>query len=31
MKKKIIIIGGGFAGIQFIKKIDETLFDVLLR
>jgi len=30
MKKKIIIIGGGFAGIQFIKKIDETLFDVLL-
>ena len=29
MKKKIIIIGGGFAGIQFIKKIDETLFDVL--
>lgn len=30
MKKKIIIIGGGVAGIQFIKKIDETLFDVLL-
>ena len=30
MKKKIIVIGGGFAGIQFIKKIDETLFDVLL-
>ena len=30
MKKKIIVIGGGFAGIEFIKKIDETLFDVLL-
>ena len=30
MKKKIIVIGGGFAGIQFIKKIDDTLFDVLL-
>lgn len=26
----IIVIGGGFAGIQFIKKIDDTLFDVLL-
>ena len=30
MKRKIIVIGGGFAGIEFIKKIDETLFDVLL-
>ena len=30
MKKKIIVIGGGFAGNQFIKKIDDTLFDVLL-
>lgn len=30
MKKKIIVIGGGFAGIQFIKKIDEELFDILL-
>lgn len=30
MKKKIIVIGGGFAGIQFVKKIDEKLFDVLL-
>lgn len=30
MKKKIIVIGGGFAGIQFIKKIDEKLYDVLL-
>ena len=30
MKKKIIVIGGGFAGIQFIKKIDESVYDVLL-
>ncbi len=30
MKKKIIVIGGGFAGVQFVKKIDEMLFDVLL-
>lgn len=29
-KKKIIVIGGGFAGIQFIKKIDTSIFDVLL-
>jgi NADH dehydrogenase len=29
-KKKIIVIGGGFAGVQFLRKIDETLFDVLL-
>lgn len=30
MKKKIIVIGGGFAGLQFIKNIDKKLFDVLL-
>lgn len=30
MKKKIIVIGGGFAGVQFVKKIDAKLFDVLL-
>ncbi len=30
MKKKIIVIGGGFAGIQFVKNIDENLFDILL-
>lgn len=30
MKKKVIIIGGGFAGIELIKAIDKTLFDVLL-
>jgi NADH dehydrogenase len=29
-KQKIIVIGGGFAGVQFIKNIDENLFDVLL-
>ncbi|MGE0566466.1 MAG: NAD(P)/FAD-dependent oxidoreductase [Bacteroidia bacterium] len=29
-KKKIIVIGGGFAGVQFTKNIDENLFDVLL-
>ena len=27
MKKKIIVIGGGFAGVQFVKKIDEMIFD----
>ncbi len=30
MKKKIVVIGGGFAGIQFVKNIDEKLFDILL-
>ncbi len=29
-KKKIIIVGGGFAGIQLVKKLDENLFDILL-
>ena len=29
-KKKIIVVGGGFAGIQLIRKLDENLFDVLL-
>ena len=29
-RKKIIIIGGGFAGIQFIEHLDEELFEVLL-
>ncbi len=29
-KKKIIIVGGGFAGIQFVRKLKENLFDVLL-
>jgi NADH dehydrogenase len=30
MKKKVIIIGGGFAGIEFAKKLDANLFDILL-
>ena len=29
-KKKIIVIGGGFAGIQFIRNIDANIFDCLL-
>lgn len=30
MKKKIIVVGGGFAGIQLVRSVDEELFDVLL-
>lgn len=30
MKKKVLVIGGGFAGIQLIKKLDQRYFDVLL-
>ncbi|MBN1651912.1 MAG: NAD(P)/FAD-dependent oxidoreductase [Bacteroidales bacterium] len=30
MKQKIIVIGAGFAGIQFVRKLDEKLFDILL-
>jgi NADH dehydrogenase len=29
-KTKIIIIGGGFAGVHLVRKLDENLFDVLL-
>lgn len=29
-KKKIIVVGGGFAGVQLIKNLDEKLFDILL-
>lgn len=29
-KRKIIVVGGGFAGIQLVRKLDENLFDVLL-
>ncbi|MCE3294783.1 MAG: ndh [Crocinitomicaceae bacterium] len=29
-RKQIIVIGGGFAGMQFVRKIDTSLFDVLL-
>lgn len=30
IKKKIIVVGGGFAGIQLIRKLDDSLFDILL-
>lgn len=30
MKKKIIVIGGGFAGLQFIKNIRKGSFEILL-
>src|ERR1700758_2900564 len=30
LKNKIIIIGGGFAGVELIKKLDENIFDILL-
>ncbi len=30
MKKKVVIIGGGFAGIQLIKCLNTSLFDVFL-
>jgi NADH dehydrogenase len=30
MKKRIIIIGGGFAGIQLARSVNETQFDILL-
>jgi NADH dehydrogenase len=29
-KKKVIVVGGGFAGIQLIRKLDDKLFDILL-
>jgi NADH:ubiquinone reductase (H+-translocating) len=29
-RKKIIVVGGGFAGIQFVRRLDENLFDVIL-
>jgi len=29
-RKKIIIVGGGFAGIQLTRRPDEQLFDILL-
>jgi NADH dehydrogenase len=30
MQKKVVIIGGGFAGIQLAKKLDAHFFDILL-
>ena len=29
-KQQIVIIGGGFAGINLIKKIDTHLYDITL-
>jgi NADH:ubiquinone reductase (H+-translocating) len=29
-KQKVIVIGGGFAGIQLVRRLDEKLFDILL-
>lgn len=29
-KKKIIVVGGGFAGIHLVRRLDEELFDILL-
>lgn len=29
-KQKIIVIGGGFSGIQLVRKLDAKLFDILL-
>jgi NADH:ubiquinone reductase (H+-translocating) len=29
-KKKIIVIGGGFAGLSLVKRLDAKLFDILL-
>jgi NADH:ubiquinone reductase (H+-translocating) len=29
-RKKVIIVGGGFAGIQIVEHLDQDLFDVLL-
>ncbi len=30
MKKKVIVIGAGFAGVQLVRNLNEQLFDVLL-
>ncbi len=30
IKKKIIVVGGGFAGLQIVRNLDEQMFDVLL-
>jgi NADH dehydrogenase len=30
MKKKLIVIGGGFAGLQFLRNLTPDIFDVLL-
>ena len=28
-KKTIVVVGGGFAGLNFVKKIDKKLFDII--
>lgn len=30
MKKKIIVIGGGFAGLQFVKALKKGIYDILI-
>ena len=30
MKKKVIVVGGGFAGLQIVRALDEQLFDIML-
>ena len=30
MKKKIVVVGGGFAGLQLVKNVDKKIFDILL-
>jgi NADH:ubiquinone reductase (H+-translocating) len=30
MKKKVVVIGAGFAGLQFTKSLDEDLFEILI-
>ncbi len=30
IKQKIIVVGGGFAGIQLVRQLDGNLFDILL-
>jgi NADH dehydrogenase len=30
MKKKVVVVGGGFAGIQLVRHLDKDLFDILL-
>lgn len=29
-KRKVIVVGGGFAGIQLVRRLDDKLFDILL-
>jgi NADH dehydrogenase len=29
-KKKLIVVGGGFAGLNFVKKLDKEMFDIII-